>query len=58
MAPPRRSFKNASPIVAPPSVIGVDPAQPARKRNAMSIPRELLTAQAIVKMQKKRFEKM
>lgn len=38
-----------SAIVPPPNVNGADPRQPARKRNATSMPSELLTAQHIVK---------
>jgi hypothetical protein len=58
IAAPLRSVGNMSPIVAPPSVIGMEPAQPAKKRKAMSMPRESLTAQHMMRMQMKRFPRI
>ena len=56
MLPPRLAGGKTSPIVAPPSVMGVEPTQPARKRNTMSMGRAVEMAHAIVKMRKKNME--
>ena len=53
---PRLSIRKTSPIVAPPRVMGVEPAQPARKRNMTSIDRLLDTAQAIVNMRNRNMD--
>ena len=56
IAPPRLSGGNISPTVAPPRVIGVDPAHPAKKRKQISIPILVLTPHATVKTTKRKLE--
>jgi len=53
IAPARCSGGNISAIVPPPSVRGADPAQPARRRKAMSMPIEFESAQATLKITKR-----
>ena len=55
MALPRSVGMKRSATVPPPIVTAADPAIPARNLNPMSILRFELTAQATVKIRKKRF---
>ena len=54
--PPLFSCEIKSAMLPPPSTRGVEPTHPSRKRNATSMPRLLLTAQAMVKTTNNAFE--
>jgi hypothetical protein len=53
IAPARCAGGNMSAIVPPPIVNGADPAHPAKKRKATSMPIEFETAQAMLKTTKR-----
>lgn len=55
VAEPLSSCLNKSDIVPPPIVSTAEPAQPARNRKPISMPRLVDSAQAMVKMVKRTF---